>query len=614
MQRFRVRAPELRTDGDWINTDAPLTLAALRGRVVLLDFWTSGCINCLHVLDELRPLEAKHGENLVVIGVHSPKFAHESTRASVAAATARYGIHHPVLSDPALTLWKQYAVRAWPTLVLIDQQGYVMAQAAGEGQVSSLEMVIDELLTSTTDPTPLTPLPSRSDETPTGPLFFPAKVIELPAGRNGRDEPSLLVANTGGHSLVEFAPDAETVLRRIGSGERGRVDAPAPQARFAEPNGLCLLPADLDLGYDVVVADTVNHMLRGVRLSDGAVVQTIDLPAQLAGATTITGPVPEVLSPWDVVWWPALGQLVVAAAGVHLLLAVDLDAGTSKVLAGTTVEGLGDGDARHGWLAQPSGFAVQGERLWFVDAETSALRYLELTEGAEPQLHTVVGEGLFDFGHVDGPAAKARLQHPLGVELLPDGSLAIADTYNSSLRRYDPRRDTVSTITRDLDEPVGVLLLGDDLLVVESAAHRLTRVSVGSSLPGADELVSGEALQTKRPPTPLRDGEVDLRIVFQAPAGRKLDDRDGPATRLSVSSSPPELLLDGGGDGSDLSRTLRLSSSIAEGVLHISAQAASCDDDPAIEYPACHLARQDWGVPVRISADAPAELELILFG
>ncbi|SOD71360.1 thiol-disulfide isomerase/thioredoxin [Jatrophihabitans sp. GAS493] len=613
MQRFRVRAPELRTDGEWINTEEPLTLAGLRGRVVLLDFWTSGCVNCLHVLDELRPLEAKHPDELVVIGVHSPKFAHESTRASVAAATARYGIHHPVRSDPALTLWKQYAVRAWPTLVLIDQQGYVVAQAAGEGQVSSLEMVIDELLSTPTDSSPLS-LRSRSDR-PAGTLYFPAKVIELPAGRNGRDEASLLVANAGGHSLVELALDAKTVLRRIGSGERGHRDGPAADAQFAEPNGLCLLPAELALGYDVVVADTVNHVLRGVRLSDGAVIHTIDLPAELAGATTVTGPVPAVLSPWDVVWWPHLGRLVVAAAGVHLLLAVDPAAGQTEVLAGTTVEGLGDGDALDGWLAQPSGFAVQGERLWFVDAETSALRYLELAEDGAAQLHTVVGEGLFDFGHVDGPATQARLQHPLGVTLLTDGSLAVLDTYNSSVRRYDPRRATVSTIAQGLAEPSGAILLGDDLLVVESAANRLTRVPFGEAVPGTgDELVSGARLQTKRPPSQISDEVVELHVMFDAPPGRKLDDRDGPATRLSVSASPPELLLDGAGEGSALQRRLRLAPGFTEGVLHISAQAASCDDDPSIEYPACHLARQDWGVPVTLSPDGSSELELILFG
>ncbi len=142
--RPRVRAPEL-VAGDWFNTAAPLTLAALRGRFVLLDFWTFACGNCLHVLDELRPLEAEYGDILTVVGVHSPKFPHEAEPAAVGAAIERYEVHHPVLNDPAMELWRQYAVRAWPTLVLIDPEGYVVAQAAGEGQVSALAAIVARL-------------------------------------------------------------------------------------------------------------------------------------------------------------------------------------------------------------------------------------------------------------------------------------------------------------------------------------------------------------------------------------------------------------------------------------------------------------------------------------
>ncbi len=215
-------------------------------------------------------------------------------------------------------------------------------------------------------------------------------------------------------------------------------------------------------------------MLRGLRLTDPDEVTTIDLTAGLAGARTVTGPVPDVLSPWDVAWWPARERLVVAAAGVHLLLGVDLarsDAwdGAVEILAGTTVEGLRDGPALAGWLAQPSGLAVDGGEVWFVDAETSALRRLSI----DGTLHTAIGEGLFDFGQVDGPASVARLQHPLGVTLLPDRALAVLDTYNAAIRRYDPATDTVSTLATGLAEPTGAVLVEGRLIVVESAAHRL---------------------------------------------------------------------------------------------------------------------------------------------
>ncbi len=605
----RVRAPELTASGGWFNTAAPLTLASLRGRFVVLDFWTFACANCLHVLDELRPLEAKYGDVLTVVGVHSPKFAHEAEPEAVGDAIERYEVHHPVVNDPDLRLWQQYAVRAWPTLVLIDPEGYVVAQAAGEGQVSALDATIAALLgtyeargtLSRSDGPYVAPAPQPST------LRFPAKAVLLPAARTGRSADSVLVADAGHHQLVELALDGETVLRRIGSGRRGRRDGSAEEAAFAEPNGLALLPVGV-APFDVAVADTANHVLRGLRLADGAVISTLDLPEALAGVRTITGEIPAVLSPWDVAWWPALGRLVVAAAGVHLLLAVDPVSGVTEVLAGTTVEGLRDGPALDGWLAQPSGLAVDGDRVWFVDAETSALRYL----ASNLTLHTVVGEGLFDFGHVDGPAATARLQHPLGVAVLPDvdggASVAVLDTYNGAVRRYDEVSATVSTLATDLAEPSGAVLVDGELVVVESAAHRLVRAVPRTSL------VSGEALRTQRPVTVVAPGPLRLDVLFTPADGRKLDDRFGPSTQLMVSSSPAELLVDGAGDSVDLSRALSLSDAVPVGVLHVTAQAASCDDAAAVEHPACYLSRQDWGVPIHVSPGGADELRLVLLG
>jgi thiol-disulfide isomerase/thioredoxin len=580
----RVRAPEF-VAGDWFNAAAPLSLKGLRGRFVLLDFWTFACGNCLHVLDELRPLEAQYGDVLTVVGIHSPKFPHEAEPAAVAAAIERYEVHHPVLNDPALTLWQQYAVRAWPTLVLIDPEGYVVAQAAGEGQVSALAAMLDRLVPEHEGRgtlhrgdgpyEPPAPVPTA--------LRFPAKAVLRP------DTGTLLVADAGHHQVVELAADGETVLRRIGTGTRGEP--------FAEPNGLTLLPPGR-APFDLLVADTANHVLRGVDLARGEVVATVDLPAGLAGKSTVTGPIPPVLSPWDVAWWPAIDRAVVAAAGVHLLLAVDPATAAVDVLAGTTVEGLRGGPALDAWLAQPSGLAVDGDRLWFADAETSALRWLS----AAGEVGTAIGAGLFDFGYVDGPAGAARLQHPLGVTVLPDAAIAVFDTYNGAVRRYEPQTGTVSTLARDLLEPSGGVLIEGDLVVVESAAHRLVR-----PVP-AGELVAGPALTLARPVTELRSGKVTLTVAFQPAPGRKLDDRFGPSTRISITASPPELLSSGAGDSTELIRTLELAE--GEGVLHITAQAASCDADA--EHPACYLARQDWGVPVRTRADAPAELRLAL--
>ena len=586
----RVRAPEIPFGLEWFGSE-PLALADLRGRFVLLDFWTSCCGNCLHVLDELRPLEEAFAEILTVIGVHSPKFPHEAEPAAVAAAIARYDVHHPVVNDPALRLWQQYAVRAWPTLVLVDPEGYVVAQAAGEGQVSALAALITELAAEHRAKDTLRPSTLRlaaSPDEPSTALRFPAKAIVLPAARSGRDADTLLVADAGHHQLVELTKDGEGVLRRFGSGQRG--------GPFAEPNGLCLLPDSAT--HDIAVADTANHVLRLIRLADGDIA-TIDLPAALANARTITGPVPPVLSPWDVVWWPAVDRLVVAAAGVHLLLSVALD-GSTQVLAGTTVEGLRDGPALGAWLAQPSGLAVDGDRLWFVDSETSALRYLT----AAGDVHTAIGEGLFDFGHVDGPASSARLQHPLGVTVLGDDGVVVLDTYNGAVRCY--RDDAVTTLADGLAEPSGAVLVDGDLLVVESAAHRLVRP------PLRPRDVGGEALRTERLPSDLAPGAVELSVVFEPAPGRKVDDRYGPSSRVDITASPPELLIDGAGESHELSRTLTLSSSIGSGVLHVTAQVASCDEGG--ENPACYLARQDWGIPVRVVADGPTQLSLMLLG
>jgi hypothetical protein len=110
--------------------------------------------------------------------------------------------------------------------------------------------------------------------------------------------------------------------------------------------------------------------------------------------------------------------------------------------------------------------------------------------------------------------------------------------------------------------------------------------------------------------TRLAGGAVRLDVLFSPPPGQKLDDSFGPPTRLTVSASPPGLLLAGGGTGETLSRDLLLDPAVGGGVLQVVAQAATCDADA--EYPACHLARQDWGVPVELADGAPAQLSLSL--
>jgi thiol-disulfide isomerase/thioredoxin len=628
----RLRAPELRGRG-WLNTGGvEVSLADLRGRVVVLDFWTFCCVNCLHVLDELRPLEEEYADSLVLIGVHSPKFEHEADPDALAAAVERYAVHHPVLDDPELVTWQAYTARAWPTLVVIDPEGYIVASMSGEGHAHGLRVLIEELIaehrakgTLREGDSPYTPPPPAQTA-----LRFPGKVVAL-------DDGSFLVSDTAHHDVVQLEADLETERRRFG-GAAGRAGVDRPgEVRVGqpgllnEPQGLLLLPPEVRarVGYDVVVADSVNHQVKGLRLADGAWTVLAGTGRQLrersGGGLALKQ---DLSTPWDLAWFA--DRVVIAMAGTHQLwalhLATDPAENTVAVLGGTTAEGIRDGAADEAWFAQPSGLATapapDGERstrLWVADSETSALRSFDLTDEGFT-VTTQVGQGLFDFGHRDGPAAEALLQHPLGVTALPDGSVAVSDTYNGAIRRFDPATGEVSTLATGLAEPSDAVVepASDGgpaaLVVVESAAHRLTRIP----LPDKATRVDGLAHRTQRPRTEVAPDAVDLTVTFTPPTGQKLDRRWGDPTRLMVSATPESLLREGAGSAEGLTRRLVLDPAVGDGVLHVSVQAAACDGDPDTgevpEHAACHLYQQDWGIPVVLTPGAPAELTLDLRG
>ncbi|MFJ4264831.1 NHL domain-containing thioredoxin family protein [Paenarthrobacter nicotinovorans] len=648
--QHRVRASELEGRG-WLNTGGKsLDLESLRGKIVLLDFWTFCCINCLHVLDELRPLEEKYSDVLVTVGVHSPKFEHEADPVALASAVERYEIHHPVLDDPELATWKAYTARAWPTLVVVDPEGYIVAHLSGEGHADGLAVLLEELVAEHEAKGTLhrgngpyvAPVPTS------GTLRFPGKATQLANG-------NYLVVDSGHHRLVELRPDLETVERVIGSGTKGYLDGQSEIAQFNEPQGVTLLPSELTskLGYDAVVADTVNHRLRGVTLSSGYV-QTIagngvqrlldtgparvtdsgagtwsehhdDGPADFAGDAVDVGALGvgtevSLSSPWDVVWSEKLQKVVIAMAGTHQIFAYEPLANEVSILAGSGLEGLLDGKAEEAWFAQSSGVAIDGEdNIWVADSETSSLRRLVISDSGVT-VETAVGKGLFDFGFRDGEASEARLQHPLGVTVLPDNSVAIADTYNGAVRRYDPATKSVSTLARGLAEPSDVVVVqveGSDplLVVVESNKHQLVLVPIPKEALQVDEGAS----QTQRPKSPVTPGTLELAVRFKAPTGQKLDDRWGDPTQMKISSTPPELLVSGGGTSVGLLRTLELSADVPEGILHITARAAACDgpeteDGEIPDHAACHLYQQDWGIPVVLQADGESELVLDLRG
>jgi thiol-disulfide isomerase/thioredoxin len=597
--RSRVRAPVLR-GRRWLGTGGrDVGPAELRGRIVLLDFWTAGCVNCLRVLDELAALERRHGDALVVLGVHSPKFPHEARPEAVAAALLRHGVDHPVLDDADLVTWDAYAARAWPTLVLVDPRGYVVAQVTGEGHEPALSQLVDELVAEYGDGLRRGPLFGEArDEVPEpSTLLFPGKAAVLADG-------DVLVSDSGHHRLAVFDPDLATVRRMVGDGVRGLRDGPADAARFAEPLGVAVLPPEVAVtaGYDVVVADSANHVLRGVRLADGWVSTVAGTGKQLRVRTAVGagGAAREVRlsTPWDAVWWD--GRVVVAMAGSHQLWAFDPVEGTVVVLAGTADEGLRDGGPDEAFLAQPSGLAVGTGTLWVADAESSALRAVD-GDGSGVLVTTAVGQGLFDFGWRDGPAfgdPPALLQHPLGVAVLPDGSVAVADTYNGAVRRYDPATRTVDTLADGLREPSDVVCDGDTLLVVESAGHRVLRVPLPARV-----LTPASA---RRVGVEVGPGPVALRVRFTPPSGQHLDRRFGEPTSLTV-SAPSGVLAAGAGTAPGLERTLRVG---GPGTVRVDAVAAACDG-PGI-FAACHRYRQEWDVEVAVVPGGATTVELEL--
>lgn len=377
------------------------------------------------MLPQLRRLERKYAESLVVVGVHSAKFLAEKATAALRQAVLRYGVEHPVVNDRDFQVWRRYAVRAWPTLMFIDPEGRVIGKHEGEFPVEALDQVLAQLIERYDQAGVLRRgrLHFRPEQEPSGPLRFPGKV--LVDERGGR----LFVADSGHHRLVVAGLDG-AVQAIYGDGEAGLRDGPADQARFNAPQGVALAPD----GATLFVADTDNHALRRVDLASGQVATIAGTGEQARRLYHGLGKQIPLNSPWDL----ALGgdRLYVAMAGFHQIWAMDLASGVVGPFAGTGQENLIDGPLDRALFAQPSGLALADGTLYVADSETSAVRAIDLRAG---QVRTLVGLGLFEFGDVDGEGDEARLQHPLGIAAGPDGLLYVADSYNHKIRRLDPR-------------------------------------------------------------------------------------------------------------------------------------------------------------------------------
>jgi thiol-disulfide isomerase/thioredoxin len=470
-----IRAPELTGAIAWLNVPAPLSLAALRGKVVLLDFWTYGCINCIHILPDLKKLEARFPNELVVIGVHAAKFTNEQATENIRQIIRRYEITHPVANDAEFRIWRAYTVRAWPSRVIIDPAGYIVGAASGEGNYEGFEQAIEAVIRVFDERGEMNRQPLsmalETDGVAETTLKFPGKVLA--------HGDTLYIADSNHHQIVIASLNGH-LLERIGSGRAGMRDGGFEVAEFHKPQGFVMV------GDRLWVADTENHLIREIDVAGRTVTTVAGIGEQCmweergGKATTVA-----LNSPWDLALHG--GLVFVAMAGPHQIWMQDVTHGILWPYAGSGREARADGPIEEAAFAQPSGLAVDGETLYVADAESNVIRAIALPPAN--QVTTLCGGDLFDFGDKDGAGDDVRLQHPLGVAM-HDGRVVIADTYNHKIKLLDPKTRTVWTLAgtgkpglRDgagkkaqFYEPGGVSVLGDTIYVADTNNHTIRTV------------------------------------------------------------------------------------------------------------------------------------------
>jgi sugar lactone lactonase YvrE len=410
----------------------------------------------------LRELEQQFPHELAVVGVHSGKFIAERDTERIRDASRRLGVGHPVVNDRQFRVWRSYAVRAWPTIVVLDARGYVTGMHAGEFTANSLAPAIERLIEAAGDTLNRTPSPhpkvdAPGPSTPRGQLYYPGNVA-----LNGK---RIAIADSGRHRVLVGALDDRGLRAKISTsygGERGYRDGTRPQ--FDSPHGLAFADDTL------YVADSDNHAVRAIDLSSGAVTTLAGTGYQLRTQAHLTAGA--LSSPWDVA---VIGKtLFVAMAGNHRLYSIDLRDGTLRHHAGSGAEEIEDGPLLEAALAQPMGICAAGDRLYFADSESSAIRWADSYRSGG--VGTIVGTGLFDFGDVDGDGDAVRLQHPQGIASHASGRLLVADSYNDSLKWVDPATRHAERWIAGLHEPGGLAIGETTIYVADTNAHRIAAV------------------------------------------------------------------------------------------------------------------------------------------
>lgn len=455
-------APDLPPTLQWLNVQQAPALEKLRGRIVLLHFFNAANVNSLHMVQELRAIEAKHHDGLSLIGIHTPKFDHERHPDNVLKAINRMYMRHPVANDADWVAWRQFGIQAWPSVAVLDAEGRVAGIVAGEGHREQIDSLVTSLLDDAAnrdirfyEPTQMVSRPE-----PRTALNFPGKVFAT--------ESALFVADSGHNRILECTHDGR-VIRQVGTGTAAYLDGKFGDAAFQDPQGMAMIK---DMLY---VADRGNHCVRRVHMITGEV-DTVAGNGQHGHPPTQDYAEPTRValnSPWALV---AAGEkLLVAMAGQHQIWALDLNRKRLNLYSGTGKIGREDGDGMFATFAKPTGLAYANQVLYVADADGSAIRAVR----SDGRVQTLIGAGLYEFGDQDGVPAQARLQHPMDLAADANGQILwVVDTYNNKLKAISLRGGGAKTINiaYRFHQPSGIATLPGKLFIANTGAHEVVRI------------------------------------------------------------------------------------------------------------------------------------------
>ena len=473
-------------NAEWLNSTRNIESGDLENRVILLDFWTYSCVNCLHTISEIKKLEAEFGDRLTVIGVHSGKFDNEKGTDSIKKAILKYDIAHLVVNDTNFKIWNSFKASSWPTLILIDPKGRITKKYQGKIVPTTIHDDIKNLITKykyqlTSDRLPIV---LEKNKVVDYVLKFPAKIKFARdfSYKNSGKTNALIISNTEKHNIIVTALNGETLLE-IGSGNMGFEDGNINNATFNSPRGLLFKDNTL------YVADTGNHALRRIDFKTGEV-KTIAGTGIRGDIINTENKVEEVLlaSPWDLEFFPDKNNIIIANAGTHQLLKYNLSKRTISPFAGNGTEDSIDGQYPKNSLAQPTGLSAASEKLYFVDSASSSLRVVDKSG----EVKTLIGKGLLEFGNKNGNSKEALLQHPTGLTA-DDSAIYIADTFNHAIRKYNVKTKEISDYSGSVrgdgignkksinyNEPEAIISVLDKFYIADTNNNRIIELGANT--------------------------------------------------------------------------------------------------------------------------------------